>query len=90
MRAFIEPETGKLGMPAELPAPVVATEAAQPSEQPVLIHMPDGSDMLDLRGTIQDYTVIQVDPSGRTVLRCVTDPQAAVQAPPPAPKREER
>jgi hypothetical protein len=90
LRAYIEPETGKLGMPAVIPAPSPEEEAAKTAEEPVLIHMPDGSDMLDLRGTMQDYIVIQLDANGGKAVRCVEDPKAAVHAPPPAPQREDR
>jgi hypothetical protein len=90
MRAFIEPETGMLGVPAVIPAPTPEENASKTAEEPVLIHMPDGSDMLDLRGTMQDYMVIQLDPNGRQVMRCVEDPKAAQQTPPPAPQREDR
>jgi hypothetical protein len=90
MRAFIEPETGKLGQPAVVPALTPEEEAAKPANEPVLVHMPDGSDMLELNGAIQDYMVIKLDANGNKVVNCVEDPKAALQTPPPAPQREDR
>jgi hypothetical protein len=90
MRAFIEPETGKLGPPSVTSTAVPGEESAPPAAAPILVHMPDGSDMLDLQGTMQDYTVIQLDASGRVETRCVQDPNAAARPLPPAPQREDR
>ena len=56
----------------------------------VLTVLPDGSEMLELNGTIEDYTIIQLDANGQKVVRCVEDPKAAAQPLPPAPQREDR
>jgi hypothetical protein len=87
MRAFIEPETGQLGTPAEMP--VVTEDATKVAQEPVLVHMPDGSDMLELNGAFADYAIIKLDANGKKVVSCVEDPKAAQQAP-PAPQREDR
>jgi hypothetical protein len=87
MRAFIEPETGQLGTPAEMPA--VTEDATKVAQDPVLVHMPDGSDMLELNGACTDYAIIKLDANGKKVVSCVEDPKAAQQAP-PAPQREDR
>jgi hypothetical protein len=39
--------------------------------------MPDGSVMLDLRGTAQDYLVLHVDALGHRTIQCVPDPRQA-------------
>lgn len=90
LRAFIDPETGTLGPPVEMPALAPADGVTPPAAQAVLTVLPDGSEMLELNGTIEDYTIIQLDANGRQVVRCVEDPKAAAQTLPPAPQREDR
>lgn len=91
LRVFIEPETGKIGPPAVIPALTPEEEAAlKTAAEPTLVHMRDGSDMLELNGSIQDYTVIKLDANGNKVISCVENPKAAMQTPPPAPQREDR
>ncbi len=90
MRAFIEPETGKLGPPTAVPALAPEDGATKPANAPVLVHMPDGSDMLELNGSIEDYVIIKLDANGNKIVDCVEDPTAAIQAPAPAPQREDR
>jgi hypothetical protein len=79
MVAYIDPESGELGgMP---PEPL--GEDGKPGEEPVLepVTLPDGSLMLDLKGTGQEYFVLQRDAAGRPVVRCVQDPKT-VRTPP--------
>ena len=88
MRAFIDPETGLI---TSTPPPgAIVPEEARP--EPVLeqVTLPDGSVMMDLKGTLQDYMVLQLDANGKKVVRCVEDPKAALQQTPPAPQREDR
>lgn len=93
MRAFIDPETGQLGAPPVLPPLTPEEQASLNPEsdlQPVQITLPDGSVMVDLKGTCQEYSVMQLDADGRKVVRCVHDPKTALQNPAPAPQREDR
>ena len=93
MRAFIDPETGQLGAPPVLP-PLTPEEQARLNPdsglQPIQITLPDGSVMVNLMGTCQEYSVMQLGADGRKVVRCVHDPKTALQNPAPAPQREDR
>ena len=67
----------------------VQVEAAMDALVPVT--MPDGSVMLDLRGTQQDYLVLHVDAFGHRTIQCVPDPRQAapfVNLPAPTPYAE--
>jgi hypothetical protein len=74
MRAYLDPESGTIGgMP---PAPLAPEEETavlelQDEEQPVETVLPDGSVMVDLKGHGQEYFILQIDASGRRVVRCV-------------------
>ncbi|OGF11206.1 MAG: hypothetical protein A2W00_10135 [Candidatus Eisenbacteria bacterium RBG_16_71_46] len=91
MRIFLDPETGAIGPPpvgSLSPAPEGAIE--EPSANLREQMLPDGSVMIDLQGQFQEYTIIQLDANGRRIVRCATDPAAAMRpAPAPAPQREE-
>ena len=90
MRAYIDPETGALGVPSPLPQ---LPPEEQPGAEPVLHEevLPDGSVMIDLKGTGVDYMVMRIDPkTGKRTTRCVDDPKQALQAPASAPQPEDR
>lgn len=81
MRAYIDPETGQIGVPNPLPQ---LPPEEKPGAEPVLHEevLPDGSVMIDLKGTGVDYLVMQIDPkTGKRTTRCVDDPKKAMQAP---------
>jgi hypothetical protein len=88
LRAFIDPETGLIGPPAGQPMP--EETVSKPAAEAVLTVLPDGSEMLELNGTIEDYMIIQLDADGQKTFRCVEDPKAVLQVPPPKPQREDR
>ena len=91
MRAYIDPETGQIGVPSVLPALTPEENAElQALQPPVETVLPDGSVMLELNGNCQDYFMIELDANGQKVTRCVQDSKAVVQTPPPAPQREDR
>lgn len=91
MRAYIDPETGQIGVPSVLPA-LTPEETAelQALQPPVETVLPDGSVMLELNGNCQDYFMIELDANGQKVTRCIQDPKAVTQTLPPAPQREDR
>lgn len=76
MRAYLDPESGTIGGMPVLPE-VAAEEAAvlklQDEEQPVETVLPDGSVMIELNGHGQEYFIVEMDASGRRVVRCVRD-----------------
>jgi hypothetical protein len=76
--AFIDPETGQLTGPIgnlQVPDDIARAYGAQVELTPVT--MPDGSVMVDLQGTLQDYYVLTIDPLGRRSIRCVQDARHA-------------
>lgn len=76
MRAVIDPETGTISGNVPLPELSEADKAAlEPQATPEKILLPDGSIMIDLKGTMQEYYVMQIDPkTGKRSEACVTDP----------------
>jgi hypothetical protein len=87
MRAYIDPETGLV---TSVPPPgAIQPTAEQPEVEPVQIRLPDGSYMLDMKGSNVEYMVIKRDADGKPVVECTKDPKAATAAP-AAPKREEK
>lgn len=78
LMAYIDPETGLIGGPiGEL---IVPDDVARAMAAPVdftPVTMPDGSVMVDLQGSLQDYYVLTIDPLGRRSIRCVQDPRRA-------------
>lgn len=75
----IDPETGKVGMPSREFRDALRESHGNPAmsrsmEGLQVIHRPDGSRMIDLRGRFQEYTVIRVTPDGRKEQVCVQGP----------------
>jgi hypothetical protein len=93
MRAFIDPETGQLGSPTELP-PLTPEETAaleaQKTNDPVQIIFPDGSAMVDLKGTCQEFVVMEIDAQGKRTVRCVQHPDLPAHTPAPAAQPQDR
>lgn len=83
MRAYIDPETGQLGTPASLP-PLSTEEKAllEPAQAPREVVLPDGSVMLELNGTGQEFTVMHLDAAGNRTVQCVQDPAAVASTAP--------
>jgi len=87
MRAYIDPETGLV---TSVPPPgAIQPTAENPEVEPVQIRLPDGSYMLDMKGSNVEYMVIKRDADGKPVVECTKDPKAATAAP-AVPKREEK
>jgi len=91
MRAYIDPETGQLGTSSALPPlPVDEKARLEPVQAPRQVVLPDGSVMLELNGTGQEFTVMHIDAAGNRSIQCVQDPQRAIASPVPAAKPEGR
>lgn len=96
VRAAIDPETGLL---IEAPTAKTQTSAqqldAKPQPQLKSVILPDGSEMIDLQGTLQMETKVRRDPSGSLHADCAqSHPHPVPQAHPtqvvPAPKTDSR
>jgi hypothetical protein len=86
LRAYLDPETGTFGAP---PPQVVETQSAgAPVAEPSVVTLPSGAEMLV--GSPPDYVFMQIDSTGRRVIRTVSDPKQARLAPIPAAKPVER
>lgn len=80
MRAYLDPETGTIGAPGVSQSAVAGTQSDNPTLHEVVL--PDGSVMIDLQGTLQDYTILNIDAKGHKVMRCVPNPTEALKATP--------
>lgn len=89
MRAYLDPESGTIvGMP---PAGAVAPAAELvPGGIAVETVLPDGSVMLELNGSADQYYVLQLDAEGNRVVRCVQDPDTLPPVAPATPAPAER
>lgn len=88
MRVYLDPETGTIG---SMPPAEAMPAAPGPEPKLELVTFPDGSAMVDLKGTGQEYFILQLDAAGNRTVLCTQDPKN-VTAPvaPAAPKREDR
>jgi hypothetical protein len=85
MRAYIDPETGKLGArPTGYVDPDAETPIYDTGEGLVEQVMPNGSVMVDLKGQFQDYAVLQIGPDGKKVIRCAQNPKLLLKDGPAA------
>lgn len=76
--AFIDPETGLLSGPIrdlQVPEDLGGVLGSPVELTPVTL--PNGAVMIDLKGTLQDYYVLTIDPLGRRSVRCVQDARHA-------------
>jgi hypothetical protein len=80
MRAYLDPETGVIGAPPAQPSATAGTQSESPTLHEVVL--PDGSVMVDLQGTLQDYMIINIDAKGHKVMRCVPNPTEAQKSTP--------
>jgi len=91
MRAFIDPETGRIGM---MPATVPDDESMilnDSDEGLVNETLSDGSHRINLQGRFQEYAVVRIGPNGERVFDCVRDPKLVERVVPVStPKPEER
>lgn len=78
----IDPETGKLGMPSRAFRDAMSNDSRGPAlsrsmEGLTVVHRPDGSKMVDLKGRFQDYAIIRITPDGKKEETCVQGPDVA-------------
>lgn len=81
--AYIDPETGQItATTIPLEAPDLSLRANVDALVPV--RMPNGSWMLDLQGTGDEYALLELDPLGKRILTCVHGASAPHAAAKPA------
>jgi hypothetical protein len=91
MRIYRDPQTGEIGPPTSDMVIAVEPGSSEDASNLQQVIRPDGSAMINLQGRFQESMVIQLDANGKRVVRCVTDPKAALQQPPSqAPQREDK
>ena len=79
MRVYLDPETGTLGgIPAGATTDAIDLSAEEVGE-PVLTVLPDGSLMVDLNGTCQEFATIHRAPDGRIHMRCAQGPRPSAK-----------
>jgi hypothetical protein len=94
----VDPETGMLGLPAQLHRALTIPEmqalARAESEGLVTIHNPDGSETLNHQGRFADRVVVRMGPDGKKVMECIQGEGQLARAlhgtPVPAPTAEEK
>ena len=86
LRAYIDPETGTFGAPP--PGMARPDVAMAPAEEPYVVALPGGAEMLV--NSPPDYVVATIDANGRRVIRTVPDPRQTKLDPVPATKPVER
>jgi hypothetical protein len=85
--AFLDPETGLLTGPiGDLRVPDDLNRAFAAPVELTPVTLPNGSVMVDLQGTLQDYYILNIDPFGRRTVQCVPNVLQA-KTPPPLPAK---
>ena len=79
MRVYLDPETGTLGgIPAGATTDAIDLSTEEVGE-PVLTVLPDGSLMVDLNGTCQEFATIHRAPDGSIHMRCAQGPRPSAK-----------
>ena len=79
MRVYLDPETGTLGgIPSGATTDAIDLSTEEVGE-PVLTVLPDGSLMVDLNGTCQEFATIHRAPDGRIHMRCAQGPRPSAR-----------
>ncbi len=79
MKAFRDPETGEI---VSLPILSESGPDGLPLETTVVLveeALPGGGYTVDLKGTLQEYSVLHVDAKGRRHMSCSKDPRTALK-----------
>ena len=94
LMAFLDPETGMLTGPIGELVPPADQRAASANVLLTPVQRANGAWLLDLKGTMMENYVLQIDPLGNRRVLCVQDarrlPALLPVAPAPAPAGEER
>ena len=81
MTVGVDPQTGRVGLPAPSQAPRLSLEELQMvsrSQEGLLEHrLPGGAVYIDLEGRFQDLIFVRIGPDGRPTYQCVEDAAAA-------------
>jgi hypothetical protein len=81
MTVGLDPQTGRVGLPAPGQAPRLSAEELQMvsrSQAGLLEHrLPGGGVYIDLDGRFQDLIFVRIGPDGRPTYQCVEDSAAA-------------
>jgi len=86
LMAFLDPETGLLTGPiGELRVPDDLARALAAPVELTPVTLPNGSVMVDLQGTMQDYYVLHIDALGHRTIQCVPSVLQAKTPPPVMP-----
>jgi hypothetical protein len=79
MRIYRDPETGMIGTPPADEAARLTDPTLEQAGEPTLTLMPDGSLMLELNGTGQEFATITRGADGKPQFRCVQGPRPQVK-----------
>jgi hypothetical protein len=92
LMAFLDPETGQLTGPISYLVPPADQRAASATVLLTPVQRLNGAWLLDLKGTLMESYILQIDPLGNRRVVCVQDPRLAPQMPlaPLAPPAEVR
>ncbi len=92
LMAFLDPETGMLTGPIGDLVPPADQRAAAQNVLLIPVQRPNGAWLLDLKGTMMEHYVLQIDALGNRRVLCVQDGQRLPALLPflPAPVGEER
>ncbi len=77
LRAFLDPETGQITGSIAPMSPTLDMVPTVSRESLVPVTLPNGSVMVDLQGTGEEYYVLRVDALGRRRVFCVQDARLA-------------
>jgi len=82
LMAFLDPETGMLTGPISYLVPPADQRAASANVLLTPVQRLNGAWLLDLKGTLMESYVLQIDPLGNRRVVCVQDPRSVMQAAP--------
>jgi hypothetical protein len=82
LMAFLDPETGLLTGPIHYLVPPADQRAASANVLLTPVQRLNGAWLLDLKGTLMDSYVLQIDPLGNRRVVCVQDPRSVMPVAP--------
>ena len=82
LMAFLDPETGLLTGPISYLVPPADQRAASANVLLTPVKRLNGAWLMDLKGTLMESYVVQIDPLGNRRVVCVQDPRSVMPAVP--------